>query len=339
MSACSARVVISLAVLLGGACGGVKPTQPAQPVRTSITVDSDPGIAIVVAEMVPARKTDLVPILLIHGAGVGSEVFDQPKPGYSLVEDLVAAGHPTYYVDVRGFGGSTKPAAMDQPPEASAPLVTSDEAVRDIAAAITWIASRGHPKVALVGWATGGHWAGMYAAKHPEHVAKLVMLNALYGVEAPWPMRDKLQKLDGYSLRDEASLLRTWDSSIPVADKTQWRDPQVAQLYVDAALATDVTASTRTPPSIRVPSGPLQDAVTLSTGHKLWEASAVQAPTLVIRSELDFWSRPEDVAALQRELPHAEVLTLPKATHLVFVDRPEHGRTMFVDALVKFLAN
>jgi len=87
-----------------------------------------------------------------------------------------------------------------------------------------------------------------------------------------------------------------------------------------------------------VPSGPLQDAVALSTGHKLWEASAVRVPTLVIRSELDFWSRPEDVEALRRELPHGEVLTLPKATHLVFLDRPEHGRTVFVDALVKFLA-
>ena len=34
-------------------------------------------------------------------------MFDLPVPGYSLAEDLVAAGYTAYYLDVRGWGNST----------------------------------------------------------------------------------------------------------------------------------------------------------------------------------------------------------------------------------------
>ncbi|MEI2578539.1 hypothetical protein [Mastigocladopsis repens] len=49
-----------------------------------------------------------------------------------------------------------------------------------------WIRQREQgQKVALVGWATGGHWAGMYTGSNNEKVSHLVMLNSLYGVNAP----------------------------------------------------------------------------------------------------------------------------------------------------------
>ena len=61
----------------------------------------------------------------------------------------------------------------------------------------------------------------------------------------------------------------------------------------------------------------------------------------MIRSELDFWSRPEDVAALQRELVHArrvEIESLTGATHIVFLDRPEHGRARMLALVIRVLA-
>jgi hypothetical protein len=148
----------------------------------------------------------------------------------------------------------------------------------------------------------------MVAATRGEGVSHLVMLNAIYGMPGAWSLRSRLEDperpgqlrpLGAHSLRDAASLLRTWDANIPVEDKASWRDPRVAAAYAAVAIAGDPTATTREPPSMRVPSGPLHDSYLLAGGTKLWDAGAVRAATLVMRSELDFWSRPEDVAALR----------------------------------------
>jgi len=149
------------------------------------------------------------------------------------------------------------------------------------------------------------------------------------------------RSLGAYALRDAASLLRPWDTSIPVDDKASWRDPRVAAAYAEVAIASDPTSTTRTPPSARVPTGPLRDSYLLAAGTAMWSATAVRAATLVVRSALDFWSRPEDLAALRRGLVHArrvEIVEIPGATHFVFLDRPERGRARFVETLLAFVA-
>src|SRR6202008_3895595 len=108
-----------------------------------------------------------------------------------------------------------------------------------------------------------------------------------------------------YRLSSEKSVLGVWDRSIPLEDKEAWRDPEVTKAYAAAALASDPTSETRTPPSFRSPCGAMEDSFYLATGRQLWDASLVTAPTLVLASERDFWSRIEDRELLQRHLVHA----------------------------------
>jgi pimeloyl-ACP methyl ester carboxylesterase len=69
------------------------------------------------------------------------------------------------------------------------PLVRSPEAVRDIDAAVDLIRRRtGKTRVSLFGWATSGQWAGYYATLHSGKLSHLILLNALYGVNAPDPV-------------------------------------------------------------------------------------------------------------------------------------------------------
>ncbi len=326
----------------------------AGPVRADSLVPSDPGIRLFVREVRPEKATG-VPVLLLHGARVpGLASFDLAVAGGSLAADLAAAGHPVYVMDARGYGGSTRPAAMDEPPSAHPPLVRSPEVVRDIGAIVEWICGRaGVERVALFGWATGGHWAGFFATLHPERVSHLVMFNTLYGATSGHPMLGPGSDLENparpgrfdpafgaYRLGTEASLFGAWDRSIPVEDKASWRDPAVAKAYGEAALASDPTSSARTPATFRSPAGAMEDSFLLASGHRLWDASLIHAPTLVIASELDFWSRPGDREALRDELVHASsvrVVVLPQATHLAHLDRPEHGRTRLIQEVVGFL--
>jgi pimeloyl-ACP methyl ester carboxylesterase len=143
-----------------------------------------------------------------------------------------------------------------------------------------------------------------------------------------------------YRLNDAASLLRPWDHSIPTEDKREWRDPAVAKAYVDAAMASDPTARSRTPPSFRSPCGALEDSFYLAIGRQLWDSSLITAPTLVLASEKDFWSRPEDRDRLAEDLAHSprvKVVVIPGATHFVHRDRADRGRKILLSEIQAFL--
>jgi len=304
-----------------------------------------------VREVNDSRNVKSRNLLLLHGGGPGGvPSFDLGVSGYSLAEDFARRGLRVFIMDVRGWGGSTKPEEMDLPAEKSSPLVSTKEAADDIETVVRWVVRRTHEKTALLGWASGGHWACAYASRQPAGLSKLILLNTLYSVSAPWELRASMQDeedpgmfdrhADGYRIVDRDGLLRRWDASIPSADKTQWRDPAVANAYVRQTLQTDPTSSTRNPPSVRIPIGYQVDAFNLSLGRPLFAAKDIRVPVLILRGELDFWSRPVDLSALARDLvdsPELHTVTIKNGTHYVFLDRPERGRAQFITETMKFI--
>ncbi|MGW3341703.1 alpha/beta fold hydrolase [Nonomuraea rubra] len=348
-----------LSVITAASLTVESPSSGQQIRRTDFHVTSDPGVRIAVREVRATRTPGPPhrPVLLLHGARVpGVASFDLPVPGGSLATDLARAGHPVYVMDARGYGASTRTAALSRPPQAGPPAVRSDAVVRDVAAVVERIARHAPDgRVALLGWATGGHWLGQYAAAHPGRVSHLVLYNTLYGPVADHPTmgrgsdyedprhpgRFNATRFGAYRLNTGEGLLPSWDASIPAEDKSAWRDPAVAQAYVRAALASDPTSADRTPPSFRAPSGAMEDSFYLATGRQLWDASLITARTLILRSERDFWSRPEDAETLERHLVHAEQVTsveLAGATHYVHLDRAERGRDQFLREATAFLS-
>ncbi|WP_415835109.1 alpha/beta fold hydrolase, partial [Corallococcus soli] len=299
------------------------------------------------------QVSGLPPLVLLHGARVpGRASFDLPVEGGSLAADLARAGHAVYVMDVRGYGGSTRFQSMSLPP-AGRPLVGSHEAVRDVHAVVNWIQARtGQRRVGLLGWATGGHWAGMYASLYPEVVSHLVMLNALYAGSAEHAMLGRGTDFEdpkrpghfnaggvgAYQWNTGASVLAVWDRSLP-EDKAQARDPAVAESFQREALASDPMAPSRRPAAFRAPSGALEDSFRLALGRQLWDAGSITGRVLILRAEKDFWSRPEDVTRLQEHLGRAALVrtvALPGATHFVHLERPERGRSVLLDEVTRF---
>jgi pimeloyl-ACP methyl ester carboxylesterase/quercetin dioxygenase-like cupin family protein len=314
--------------------------------RTDYFVAGESGARLFVRHVAgpSVRRT---PILLVHGGSPGSEViFDLPVPGYSLAEDFAAMGLDTFLMDARGWGRSTPARDSSEPPG------TSKAVVADIAAVVDDILrATGHSKLLLFGHASGGHWTAMYASEHPDKVAGLVLLNSMYSVDAPWELRQAFEdpKRPGvfdasagpYRLATAEGLLNSWNSAIPVADKSEWRDPQIAAAYVTLALASDPTSASRTPASVRIPGGFRRDHYLLSKGQRFWDAHDVRSPVLYMRGSRDHWSRPEDLEALRRELVAAagsRFVTIPGGTHFLFLDRPEHGRTQMLHEIRAFLS-
>jgi len=323
--------------------------------RGDARVESEPGIHLHVSEVRASMTEDLgSPVLLIHGGGPGSVPHFDPKvPNYSLAEDIASVGHVVYMMDVRGFGKSTKPASMDSTDAKAPPAVSSDEALKDISAVVNWILRRSREnRVALVGLGAGGHWAAQYTTKNNDRVSHLVLVNVLYGVKAHWaPARTLADPRNSgvfnpaagaFFLANASSLMAEWDRNIPDGDKSKWRDPRVAVAYVKLALSEDATASTRTPPSIRIPGAFRKEHFEMAQGKKLWDAKDIRVPTLYVRGTLDDWSRPEDLQALHAELvnaPQKQFVVLHGSTHFLHLDRPEKGRAAFLQEMLVFLGN
>ncbi|MFJ6676650.1 alpha/beta hydrolase [Actinosynnema sp. NPDC091369] len=309
-----------------------------------------------VREVRPARSARGRPVLLLSGARVpGIASFDLPVPGGSLAADLAREGHRVFIVDARGYGASDRPPALDAPPSANPPAVTGEQVVRDIAAVVEWVpATTRHRRVDLVGWATGGHWAAWYASGHPDRVEHLVVLNSLYGATDGHPVLGRGSDHEdparpghfddarhgAYRLATGPGLLGGWDASIPLDDKSAWRDPRVATTYVEHALASDPTSADREPPAFRAPTGALKDSFHLATGRRLWHAGTITARTLVLSGELDFWSRADDVTTVVADLRQARdvrAVHLERATHFVHLDRAERGRDRLLDEVLRRL--
>jgi pimeloyl-ACP methyl ester carboxylesterase len=323
--------------------------------RKDFQVPGENGIRLHVREVVTGRTENATSVLLIHGArvpGVGS--FDLPVPNGSLAASMAEAAFAVYIMDVRGYGESTRPPEMEQPPEKHLPIVRSDDAVRDIDSVVDWIRKKTRkPKVALLGWAVGGHWAGYYTSLFSDKVSALILLNTLYAgsdrhamlghgsdLEDPQHPGNFNPTVGAYRLSTASSLFGVWDRNIPAQDKSVWRDPAVAKAFADAALASDLTSNSRTPPSFRSPNGAFEDSFYLAIGRQLWDPSLIRVPTLIIAGERDFWSRPEDREKLAQELVHApgvKVVVIPGATHFVHLDRPERGRDMLMRSVIEFL--
>lgn len=319
-----------------------------------VTIDS---VNIAVREVRTAScVTDAkTPILLMHGTRLpGVSEFDLPVDDGSIAGHFAQRGHASFVPDGRGFGNSDRPTAMSMPPHASRPIARCLELTRDVDAVVDLMRRTCDvERVAMLGWGIGGTLLLAYAALWPEKVSHLILYNALYGggsehpryrgaglADPSNPRRFNTQMFGGYAYNPLHALLEKWDESIPIDDKSAWRDPRVADAFIEALIDGDPTTNMRSPPTFRSPNGMLEDSFYIGIGEKLVNANQVYCKVLIVRPKLDYFSRPEDVAELKRDLVNAEsVVTFEpeNATHFVLLDRAERGRDMTLDRISRFI--
>jgi pimeloyl-ACP methyl ester carboxylesterase len=239
---------------------------------------------------------------------------------------------------------------MDEPAANNRPVSRSYLVVRDIGAVVDHIRKKhGVNRVTLIGWSWGAMTAGYYASLNSEKVRKLVMYAPAYAyalhtnLGAGSGLQNKRAPagfnyaLGAYRLASLAANTGRWDGEIPVADKSQYREPGVAEAFWAECMASDPTSNTRTPPSLRAPNGVLEDTFMQATGRRMWNASSIYVPTLVIAGEFDTWSFPEDREGLMRDLTNAPVkksVLIKNSTHFTLFEKPRYE---FFGEILKFV--
>lgn len=321
----------------------------AEIVRRDFSVTSADGLRIFVRELHDTQaSSDRGPMLMVNGGRSGVLAsWDVDAPGSSTAEEIARAGHHVYLMDVRGFGRSQFPKEMEGGRMDAPVAVRSNEAVRDIAAAVGEIKRR-HPedeRLAAIGWATGSQWLGHYASLYPEQITHLIYYNGAYGGPAGgW----SLQKEFGDAERPaELNYERHGSYRLATAENLagRWRnegiDPTFLDCYVALSMEGDKTADERAPPSFRFPSGPTADTLKMVNGRQIFDASFIRAHVLILRSANDFWSRPTDAQTLLTHLTNAasaKLTEIPRTSHYVHL-QPTPDRQKFLDTVLAFTAS
>jgi pimeloyl-ACP methyl ester carboxylesterase len=287
-------------------------------------------------------------LLFVHGATYPAETaFDLSIEGVSMMDLFAQHGYDVYLVDVRGYGGSTRPPEMSKPASENKPIVSTEVAAHDLGAAVDHILkTRGVAKIDLMGWSGGTAIAGMYTSEHNDNINRLVQYAPLClfrkdtAVLAPAPAAPGAAppQLGAYRLVSKASAKDRWLKGVAEDKKAGLIPPGVFEQWADATWATDSEANKQNPPMLRAPNGVLQDVNTyFAAGKPHYDPGKITVPTLLIHAEWDAALpsyQAQDYFKTLRNAPYRRFVELSEGTHTVMLEK---NRMQFFREILNFL--
>jgi pimeloyl-ACP methyl ester carboxylesterase len=285
-------VVTIMSVLAGCAAAPSVPKVPALAVDDFHIPSKVAGIELFVRNKRPAGMqtfpSDRI-VLFVHGATFPSEsTFDLSLDGLSWMDFIARAGYDVYLVDIRGYGGSTRPVTTSAPPNRSSPIATLAEAVDDVGAAVDFILRRRNvERIKLIGWSWGTAIMGRYAATHSDKVERLVLYAPLWQRRAEPLSTRGVDVKTAYRLVNVAAVKSRWLAGVAHEKQEQLIPRGWFETWMAATLATDPWGSKQTPPVIRAPNGVFAELQASGEWVPPYDPAAIKVPTLLIKAEWD----------------------------------------------------
>jgi pimeloyl-ACP methyl ester carboxylesterase len=272
------------------------------------------GLAIHVLEWSDAGT----PLVFVHGFGNEAHIWDDLAP-------VVAPHYRTVAVDLRGHGDS------DHDPERR---YDYEHHVADLEAVT---AALGIERLALVGHSFGGRTSILFAAKHPERMAGLVIVDIGPEHDPRGTTRirmEVMQRGDG-SFADPGEYERVLAHNFPAGSPDALRRMARHELRRRA----DGRFERKVDPAFmagRPGEGEADaEAHERDTAKRLWDALArIPCPTLVVRGAASDILSPEIADRMVDDvLAKGQLAIVPRAAHSVMTDNPAG----FAEAVTAFV--
>ncbi len=294
--------------LLLAACSRTEPslkTEAHEPLRLVTATPCEPGLLrreerrlavddlqiFVMTVRAPQRRGAVV---LTHGAGSPSSALWDLKPSrFSLMRTLACAGFDAYALDVRGFGGSTRPEDPAQ--------VRAQQVQAELAATIALAHKESGTLPDLLGWSWGSDVAAMFASQNISAVRRLILMAPVY--DRRWPSRHVTTPKHQPLMKE--AFQKYFDPQVDLAEPFA---DHLEQLF-------------RFPPAT-LSDGPYADIY--GDDAPLWNPRQITAPTLILLGDQDRASLVPNATQLFSDLERAaarRLVVVGNANHFFFRTR------------------
>jgi 3-oxoadipate enol-lactonase len=230
------------------------------------------------------------PLLLIMGLGYSSDAWHRTRP-------LLAARFRTIAMDNRGVGRSEMPAM----PCYSIDLMASD--------ALAVLDAAGVDSAHVFGISMGGMIAQELALRHPERVRSLVL--GCTTSRAPEEQSGDAGATELLMARGGMDPEEAASAAVPFI-----YHPDTAQ----HAIQKDIAVRRPWFPQPQAYNAQLQGILGFESHSRI---SQIRCPTLVIHGDSDRLVPVSNAKILAEKIPGAELVVLPRASHIFVTDQPE----------------
>src|SRR5665213_1026284 len=322
------RAAGALLVLLGAsAMPALAADRPPLVSEDMMVPSPDAGIQLFVRNKHPADRTDFGPertVLFVHGATYPADTsFDLKLGGFSWMDYIAERGFDVYLVDLRGYGKSTRPAQMAEPADKNKPLVSTEDAVKNVGAVVDMILAKRHlSKLELIGWSWGTTIMGTYTARNNEKVDRLVLYAPVWIAEGPSPFKGTIP---AYRVVKKDEALARWVRGVPADKKDALIPRSWFDTWADAAWAQDPVGAKENPPVLRAPNGVIEDFKDIwFAGKSTYDPAKITVPVLLIQGEWDA-DTPTYMArklfSLLTNTPFKRYVLIGEGTHTLMMER------------------
>ena len=258
-----------------------------QLIAEELMVPSEPGIEIFVRNKRPTNLAKYTPertLLFVHGSTYPAHTgFDMPLGGQSWMKSIASHGYDVYCLDVRGYGRSTRPKAMDEPPQNNPPVARTPDAVKDITAVLNFVLKRRNiAKLNLLGWSWGCTLMATTAIANPDKVARLLLYAPGWLRTTPSLLNAGPGPLGAYRTVTREQAKARWLNGVPEHKQASLIPPGWFDQWADLTWATDPDGGKQSPPVVRAPNGTVADTTEYwSSGKTMYDPSKITVPTLI----------------------------------------------------------
>ena len=326
------RISVTIALTLYLSLFGSKALAGAIPVESAefMVPSGESGISLFVRNKHPRDMTTFRPdnvLLYVHGGSTPAEAdFDVQFGGISWMDFIAQHGYDVYFVDIRGYGHSTRPPEMDHPARENPPVARTQVAVRDIGSAVDFVKTRRHvAKLLLMGWSWGCAIMGSYAGDHNDSVEKLILYAPTWLEQPSAPITASQPPIGAYRTWSMESAKARWLTDVPEQQRESLIPPGWFDQFAAAALASDPKSSSLNPAAIRVPNGSAADyADGWSVGKPVYDPSKITVPTLIVHAEWDITNPAFMAQGVWKQLTrtsYKRYVEIGGGTHSIFKER------------------
>jgi pimeloyl-[acyl-carrier protein] methyl ester esterase len=263
----------------------------------------------VLPDELPANVENNLPhIVLLHGWGLNSGVFDQVAP-------LLAETMRVQLIDLPGFGYN-----------AAIPLTELEETVAQLASVIP-------DNAIILGWSLGGLLAQQLALSHPQKVLKLITVASTPHFMAVADTEDNAKQSNWLGiapkvlLQFETQLARDYQKTVQrflaiqaMGSVSAKHDMQALKQAIEAYPAPCEASL-------------LQGLKLLQQVDLRAQIGMIQQPTLRVYGRLDSLVPQRAVAAIQVLQPHANSVVMEHVSHAPFIS----NKVEFCDIIMRFV--